>query len=316
MKPSRFDLFMTSIDDSLLEEALQSHNIKRHRAKIIVQIAACFCLITGIWFLLRPLTRPWIKDPAIAKDLQILNYDLPILEALPYSIDYALYDYGEKYETPLAEAVLTSADNDKYIVRSLKAASPTDISGLTTQEAPLVWAYGPLEFQLCSNGSSSWLSWYSAETQLQYCISTDGDSAILLQTATDIVEILGYDMAVSPDGATDVNYQVFLYNGLTVAETSFSYEGTLYRFRMASTPDVSIPLADISGSVTTYDTHVSGEVLWCPAELDFTEGNAGKIIWFDVVPGLLYSLTTDDRATESTLLSMAEMLFRPAQEGN
>lgn len=316
MKPSRFDLFMTSIDDSLLEEALQPHSRKQRMVKIIIPFAACFCLIVGIWFLLLPHTRPVTKNPVIANDLHILNYNLPQLNSLTHSIDYALYDYGEDYELPLAEAVLTLTDNRRYTVRSLKTASSTDISGLTTQEVPLVWAYGPLEFQLCSNGTFSWLSWYSAETQLQYCISTDGDSAILLQTATDIVEILGYDMAVSPDGATDVNYQVFLYNGLTVAETSFSYEGTLYRFRMASTPDVSIPFADISGSVTTYDTHVSGEVLWCPAELDFTEGNAGKIIWFDVVPGLLYSLTADDRATESTLLSMAEMLFRPAQEGN
>lgn len=316
MKLSRFDLLMTSIDDSLLEEALQSHNIKRHRAKIIVQIAACFCLIAGIWFLLRPLTRPSIKAPAIAKDLQILNYDLPVLETLPYSIDYALYDYREKYEAPLAEAVLTSAEGGKYIVRSLKTISATDISGLTSQEAPLIWTYGPLEFQLCSNGIFSWLNWHSAEAELQYCISTEGTPAILLQTATVIVETLGYNMAISPDEATDVIYQVFFHENLTVAETSFLYEGIRYQFRMAATADVNLPFADISGTDTGYETHISSELLWCPAEIFYNEDGSGKIIWFDIVPGLLYSLSADRGINEAMLLTMAESLFHPAQEGD
>ena len=317
MKSSRFDLLMTSIDDSLLEEALQPYNPRPRRVKLFVQIAACFCLIVGMLFLLRyPPTKTIVKNPAEAKDLHLLNYDLPSLEGHAYSVDYALYDYGEEYLAPLAEAVLTTESNNTYVVRSLRTDSSTDISGMTTQDMPLIWAYGPSEFRLCSNQTSAWVSWYSSETQLQYCISTNADSITLLQTAADIVKILGYQMAISPEGATDIVYRTFLYDGLTVSETAFRWNGTAYRFRMASTMDIAIPFADISGIDRPYHSQRSCEVLWCPAELFTNSGQGGKIIWFDVVPGLLYSLSTEDFIEEEQLLSVAESLFHPAQEGN
>jgi len=317
MKTSRFDLLMTSIDDSLLEESLQPCTGSRKLYKYIIRTAACLCLIIGSLFLLhqQPATAP-NENSVHAKDLQAFDYDLPMLEGHTYSVDYALYDYGDEHSTPLAEAILTTPDNHTYIVRSLKTSASTDISGMTVQTEPLIWAYGPLEFRLCTNQSSSYISWYSSEMQLQYCISANTDTSTLLQTAADIVKILGYQMAISPEGATDIVYQTFLYKGLTVSETSFVWNGTTFRFRMASTMDVSIPFEDISGTTALFQNRRSCEVLWCPAEVFISQDGGGKIIWFDVVPGLLYSLTTEDTVEEELLLSMAEDLFIPAQDNN
>lgn len=330
MNTSRFDLFMTSVDDSLLEEALQPHNLKLRRGRIILRIAACLCLLIGGSLLLGPYLRTTNRDRIVAEDLLALEYNLPSLEGHAYDITYNLYDSEEN--APLAEAILISGSDTQYIVRSLKTDTATDISGMVTDETPLIWAYGPLEFELCSNASASWLSWYSNDLQLQYCIQTAEDSSLLLQTAAEIVSILGYDMAVAPEDAVDIKYRVFLSDGLTIAETSFLYEDISYSFRMASTMEVSTPFADISGTGNDYNTHYSVEVLWCPAELYINKSAAGsfldpatsptkptvggKIIWFDVVPGLLYSLTCEDNISEESLLSMAETLFRPAQEGD
>ena len=315
MNPTRFDYFMSSINDSLLEEALHPYNRRQRTIKIMFSAAACFCLVAGALIFFHPLFLPSTENSVTSQDLDALNYNLPDLEGHSYSIDYALYD-SEESAPPLAEAVLTTKSNTEYIVRSLKTKESIDISGLVTENEPFLWTYGPLEFQLCSNSTSSWLSWYSNELQLQYCISTQGDPATLLQTAADIIKILGYDMAVSPEDASEVLYRVFLYDGLTIAETSFLYEETRYSFRMAATTEIRVPFADISGTDNTYETHLSGELLWCPAELYFNEGGAGKIIWFDIVPGLLYSLSADNNASETSLLSVAELLFDPAQDNN
>ena len=44
-----------------------------------------------------------------------------------------------------------------------------------------------------------------------------------------------------------------------------------------------------------------------------TPGGEGKIVWFDVVPGICYSLTVDNGASEDSLRSMAESLYTPMQ---
>ena len=125
---------------------------------------------------------------------------------------------------------------------------------------------------------------------------------------------LGLDMKVEPEGAQDVLYHVFSLGDLIVAETSFMWEGVRYSYRMASTSEIFEDLPDISETKGNYCVEQNSEVGWCPAQLYYTEGEAGKVIWFDVVPGLLYSLTMDDGASEKMLLDMAETLYTPAQK--
>ena len=39
----------------------------------------------------------------------------------------------------------------------------------------------------------------------------------------------------------------------------------------------------------------------------------GKIIWFDIVPGVEYSLSVESGASENSLIAMANELFTPLQ---
>ena len=62
-----------------------------------------------------------------------------------------------------------------------------------------------------------------------------------------------------------------------------------------------------------YENHSSVELGWCAAEAFWTEGGAGKLIWLDLAPGLVYSLTMDTGASKDALTEMAETLYTPAQ---
>ena len=82
---------------------------------------------------------------------------------------------------------------------------------------------------------------------------------------------------------------------------------------MASTYEVDENFADISGVDKVFGTETEGEVSYCPARIYFDEGGEGKIVWFDVAPGLLYSLHMDSGASEEALELMANVVFAPAQ---
>ena len=49
------------------------------------------------------------------------------------------------------------------------------------------------------------------------------------------------------------------------------------------------------------------------AQLSYDEGGAGKIIWFDIVPGIEYSLSVESGANAEALSDMASLLFTPMQ---
>ena len=53
---------------------------------------------------------------------------------------------------------------------------------------------------------------------------------------------------------------------------------------------------------------------WCPARLAWNDGGTGKVVWFDVVTGQLYSLSVDAGASRESLLDLAGQLFLPAQD--
>lgn len=93
----------------------------------------------------------------------------------------------------------------------------------------------------------------------------------------------------------------------------FTLNGITWQYRMAPTDDVSETIPDISeftgGSLTAEST-----VRWCAALLRWDEGGAGCIIWRDMAPGLVYSLTTDSGASEDALSDMAALVFQPAQD--
>ena len=170
------------------------------------------------------------------------------------------------------------------------------------------------QIQLVSSGGSTSVSWYRDEEQTQWYLTAEADSREVLTTASQILKSTGLDVAVAPENAQNITYNAFLLDGLTVAETTFQLDGITYAYRMAATMELVEDFADISGMAGPFGHELADQVLWCSAKLSFNEGGEGKVLWFDVVPGILYSLSMDSNAGEDALLDLATQLFEPAQE--
>lgn len=173
----------------------------------------------------------------------------------------------------------------------------------------VTWQVGGLTLLLYADGA---VGWYDAAAGIQwYCVSWDGGQPLV--TAFALMDAQSYTVPTAPEGAEVRGYDLFETDGTTVTEVTFALEGRAWRYRMAATMDVSETIPDISGfsggSLTAEST-----VRWCAALLRWDEGGAGCIIWRDMAPGLVYSLTTDSGASEDALSDMAALVFQPAQD--
>ncbi|MBP3594913.1 MAG: hypothetical protein J6J44_10325 [Lachnospiraceae bacterium] len=295
MNKKKFEHWMNSIDDTYLEEAAVPMKKKNYR---YFAMAAAACLVlaaTGL--LLRQGLLPDTQSPN----------EPPEISGEPDTCELITKQFT-KYDEIKNEDI-------EYTILSHIVAEPADLSGMEAADAePLVWVVDGLEIKLCSTNDMAWASWYDANQGTQWCLKANTSTLSLLTTAMDIVQDLGYNVNVAPADAVNITYNAFLLNGLTVAETSFVIEDIRYSFRMAATSEIAEDFADISGTGTEYDMQTASEVGWCPAKLYFNENGEGKIIWFDIVPGLLYSLSMETNASEEALLTMAHELFSPAQD--
>ena len=144
------------------------------------------------------------------------------------------------------------------------------------------------------------------------CRSTDSE------TPQSIMDLCGLNVDIVPAGAQDITYRTLdLDTGkepLLAAEAAFKLDGTLYRYRVASdTGTVTDEVYDLSQLEIPDAITESATVGWCNATLVYEPDGAGKIVWFDIAPGLIYSLDMDQGASAAALLSMAEQLYTPAQ---
>lgn len=155
------------------------------------------------------------------------------------------------------------------------------------------------------------VSWYS--NQIQWSVRSDMTPADLLDTVDSIFSALGYQLSNAPEGARDVHYNAFHLDDLAVGETTFTLDGVNCAYRIAPTYDTRPDFADISGVEGDFARHDEAEIGWCPARLDWDDGGGGKVVWFDPVPGQLYSLSVDAGVSREGLLELAGQLFLPAQ---
>lgn len=125
-------------------------------------------------------------------------------------------------------------------------------------------------------------------------------------TAEDI-KALGYGFTL-PESAKDAAYSIInLGDSGTIAQVSFVVDGVKYNHRMTAANE----LTDISGVYLSVED-ADAEVEYCPAKVAVDTEGLGKAYWYDVVPGLLYSLSADGTTAEE-LLTMAEEVFVSAQ---
>lgn len=299
----KFQTLMNAIDDDLLEEAMTPVKRRKSIPWIGTAIAACLVLVIGIATVAG-------RSPAVtAEQLAEMGYEMK----LPNTAQRVRYKVVSLAEQKAAQASFVIQGN-RYIYQTVKTQEKQQLSDSTSQV--LSWDAGKLDLQLLSSPSATSVSWYLPNEQTQCYLTAHADSREVLTTASKILKATGLDVTVAPDHAENVTYNAFRMDGLTIAETTFQIDGITYAYRMAGTRELMENFADISGMDDPFDHVAAGEVYWCRAKVIFNEGEQGKILWFDLVPGILYSMTMDTGASEEALLEMANSLFVPAQDEN
>ncbi len=305
---ARFLLFMNAVDDDLLEEALA---VPKRKAilhwKALTAAAACLCVVLGI--LLWQGRSPASPESGVtAADLAGYGYALP----LPTDAREVLYDLlPSPSEIPIAQ-VRFGTGGHAVTLRAWRTEAPQEIFDEEIWTDQMDWSDGGTALSLRSNAQTAQVSWYADETQ--WSVRSDMTPADLLDTVDDIFSVLGRQLNRAPENAQDVHYNAFYLDDLAVGETSFTLDDVKYVYRIAPTYDTSSDFADISGLEGDFDRQAEAEVGWCPARLSWNDGGVGKVVWFDVVPGQLYSLSVDAGASQESLLDLASQLFLPAQD--
>ena len=319
MNKQKFEQVMTMVDDDLLEEAAAYCAPKKKRLPVLAGAAAVCMLVAVSAFSFFGTDAVESGQTTIANPMQQasdaeiaqLGYSMP-LPADAAEAEYYIIRTGEA--APMAEVRFLS-NNTHYTCRALKTEEPADISGIYAEwTQDYTWTTDELEIHLAqAEDQTVRMEWYAPESGTQWSLSGGTDAMALMSTAREIVETLGYNMAVSPAEADNVRYAAMEQDGLAVGETVFVLNGIEYTYRTAATLEIAEDFADISGVEGAFAQQTEGEVLWCPARLAFDENGSGKIVWFDAAPGLLYSLHMNEGATGESLTEMAELLFEPAQ---
>lgn len=298
-----FRIVMNMVDDDLLEEAIKP--VKRKQYRLWLGTAAAACLLLA-------LALPMLQPPEAALTLGELS-DMGYEMALPETADNIRYEIVTLANRECVQASFSIRETD-YVYRAEKTSEPRQLSEDCEADAQLLsWNADALDIQLLSTSESTAVSWYTREDQTQWYLTASADPLEVLTTASQILRATGLNVTVAPDTAEEITYNAFSYHDLTVAETTFMIDGISYSFRMAATTELLEDFADISGMDGHFEQIEAGEISWCRAKLSFTEGGQGKIIWFDLVPGILYSLSMDSGASGEALLDMAHQLFEPAQ---
>ena len=298
-----FQLLMNAVDDDLLEEAMTPVRRKRPLPWIGAAIAACLLLVIGLAML------PGRVPSVTAAQLSAMGYNMK-LPAQAEKITYQVVTLAERQAAQAGFVI----KGTRYVYQAVKTQTQQQLSD--SKDQVLSWDAGNLDIQLLSSPSSTSVSWYHQDTQTQCYLTAHADTREVLTTASQILRATGLDVTVAPEQAENITYNAFRLDGLTVAETTFQLGGITYAYRMAGTSELMEDFADISGLADPFDQIAAGEVFWCRAKLSFNAGGQGKILWFDLVPGILYSMSMDTGASEEALLDMANSLFKPAQENN
>ena len=159
--------------------------------------------------------------------------------------------------------------------------------------------------------------------------STQAVSAMVESTYEGVLEATGIDLP-APKGAEDVEY--FYYKGKDpIAEMRFTLDGNEACLRAQSTALTAFPYegdellkavaegkdlqngTDISGMYYTWEENTEASLAYLKAEISWNEGKEGIMLWYDMVPGVMYSLSVDSGADPMLLCSMADAVFVPVQ---
>ncbi len=125
-----------------------------------------------------------------------------------------------------------------------------------------------------------------------------------------LLEATGLSLAV-PEGAEDVSYMVMASEGL--GQMEFTLNGLYYTARIKAAAEYE----DISGLYYEWASEEDCKIDRCEGKiLQAPEGEqtVTACLWFDVAPGIMYSLcTTTDDVEAAQIQTVAEAVFKPMQ---
>lgn len=127
------------------------------------------------------------------------------------------------------------------------------------------------------------------------------------ETQESILEKTGISFQV-PANAEDVSFWTIDTDPVT-AQMKFSFDGDEYCYRIAPAAEYT----DISGMYYEWANEDICPVKYNEANVFWNDFKEGVILWYDVAPGLMYSLSQDTNATFGTLDTMANSLYEPTQ---
>lgn len=129
-------------------------------------------------------------------------------------------------------------------------------------------------------------------------------------SAAEILDTLGITFHI-PDTAADVSYFIIdTGSGSKTAQAVFKLDQVEYTYRIQSAP----AFTDISGAYYDWTAKQPVEVGYCSGEMRYIAGEQGVCLWYDVVPGLMYSLYSETGASAEGLLALANKLFVSAED--
>ena len=122
-----------------------------------------------------------------------------------------------------------------------------------------------------------------------------------------VLEATGFALD-APEGAEEAAW--FWFNTEPkIAELRFKADGHNFTYRASG----ENAFTDISGMYYTWEENTEASLAYLKAEISWNEGKEGIMLWYDMVPGVMYSLSVDSGADPMLLCSMADAVFVPVQ---
>ena len=252
MNQARFQKWMSAVDDDLLEEARRPlKKKKRTWLYSTVGLAACAAVIIGIYAgTSKKPDEPQVVQTMIANpmhetgeaELTQLGYSIPLPDGAS-DASYYLIDTGEDGKQ-MAE-VSFERDGQEYYCRALKSEQPQDISGIYSEWTETEeWSGDGISVQLRESDDAAWVGWHASEAEIQWCVVGGSDTGVLLNTAGEIVEKLGYVMPLYPmesaqDALKDGQYAAaFDASSFTATKQGYSLKAEVYDFDWYAPDDI------------------------------------------------------------------------------
>lgn len=129
-------------------------------------------------------------------------------------------------------------------------------------------------------------------------------------SAQEILQKVGVEIGV-PKDATNIRYSIISTSEGPTAQMDFDWKNSECTARIQ--PSGSLQLEDISGFYYNWQNEATCNVSYNVAQVKWTSTADGETpgicIWWDAVPGLMYSVSMKNNADEQSLCELANAVY-------